>query len=102
MKSSKYIKVVKQENDEFHIALTDEFTLVQIKEIYQEVQKLGKNPEKKFFITLKEMKSLDLTGIQLIISLKKTLESMDKIVNIDLEYPEEVKDLLIISGFSEL
>ncbi len=102
MEKSKYIRVVKQKHDELHIALTGELTLFQIKEIYQEAQNLLKNAENNFFITLKDTKSLDLTGIQLIISLKKTLEAMDKKVSVNVEYPEEVKDLLIISGFSEL
>ena len=72
MESTQYINILKQENDEIHISLKGEFVLTQIKRVYEELQAVTNVIEKKVFITLKEMKSLDLTGIQLIHSLKKS------------------------------
>lgn len=102
MESSKHIEVLKQEKDELHLSLKGEFILTQIKGVYEEFQKLSKVSENKIFITLKEMKSLDLTGIQLIIGLKKILELNNKQVSLELIYPKDVETLLTISGFSTL
>ena len=102
MESSQYIEVLTQENEELHLSLKGEFILIHIKSVYEDFQKLSKVSEKKIFITLKEMKSIDLTGIQLIIGLKKTLESNNKQVSLELIYPKDVETLLTISGFSTL
>lgn len=102
MESSKHIGVLKQDHNEIHLAFRGEFIITHIKRVYEEFQELMNVSEKNVFITLKEIKSLDLTGVQLIVALKKTLESIGKQVILELVYPKEVENLLKINGFYTL
>ncbi|MCP4522001.1 MAG: STAS domain-containing protein [Cytophagales bacterium] len=101
MTDFQYIKLNKKDN-ELHVSLKGEYVLSQIKEVYEEFLSLVESTEQKIFISLRDLQSLDLTGIQLLVSFKKTMLEKNKEIIVDDNYPKEVKELLLVAGYSNI
>lgn len=82
------------------ILLEGELTIDNIAEI---TNKLSDSINKyiKPEIKIRNLESMDLTCIQLLHSIKKTVDKLNKKVDFDMEFPGDIKALFLNSGFDE-
>jgi anti-anti-sigma regulatory factor len=80
------------------LLLEGEFGLKYIDRIKSRIDSINFDSN-KIVIELKDINSIDLSAIQLVYSLKKTLCDKGKVVNIVSEIPEEIIPIIRNTGF---
>lgn len=81
------------------VHIENEFNIYNVAEIKSEIESLIKKKAKRIDLELSKITSFDLSAIQLLYSLKK-VNNLD--VNFKIELPDEIKNIIINSGFEQL
>lgn len=82
------------------IKITDAFTLNELKPIKEKVDNVDKT--KDITLQLENITNIDISAIQLIVSLKKEQEMHNRKLHISIDCNDQTKQLLTNTGFSNL
>jgi hypothetical protein len=93
-------KVKKGEPVKAILYVDDELSFINSAEVQEDILKNIKNVDQLNIQA--SLVHLDLTGIQLLYSIKKTFETINKQVTYNIKMNEELKTLVARSGFKEL
>jgi anti-anti-sigma regulatory factor len=94
-------KVKKGEPVKATLYIDDELSFINASEIQDDISKHVKDDFDQLSIQA-SLAHLDLTGIQLLYSIKKTCETLNKEVTLSLKMNDELKTLITRAGFKEL
>lgn len=93
-------KVKKGEPVKATLYVDDELSFINAAEVQEDILKNVKNIDQLNIQA--SLVHLDLTGIQLLYSIKKTFETFNKQVTYNIRMSEDLKSLVSRSGFKEL
>lgn len=99
-----YVTVTQKEVDGKKAAgllIKNELTINNISEVKQEIAPLISNYE-HFSLSLREIENIDLSAVQLLYSLRQTLEKKGKGIELDLQLPDELRSIVENAGFKDL
>ena len=96
------ILVTKGENQNTaKVNLSGELTLISLEKIIPELKSIVSKYQSIVFI-IENIKEIDLPGIQLFYSLKKTAETTNKNIDLKFDLSQDIIEKIKISGFESL
>ncbi len=97
------IPIEEADKRKVHILIEKEANIVIEDNFYQSLNEIIDNFD-YFYIKLENIESFDLSFLQLLISIKKSIEKMNKVIDFELNFPENIHSILFNSGvdFKEL
>lgn len=95
------IHVESNENNHADITIEGSIVVQYIDQLKPEIDTIY-NKYKSFNIELTNIEEFDLSGFQLLYSLRKTCEQDEKKLNVKADLPEDIQEFLNIAGFDNL
>ena len=95
------IKKPKNNSNKVTVNVTNELSIYNIESIKKEIDQLIETYE-ILDISINNLNNMDLSGIQYIHAVKKEVQQKGKEINFSFELNEELTNLIVKCGFSEL